>query len=299
VIALTAYQWTVVTAVLLYASLASGLTLLTGKGGLFSVTHALLFGLGAYTTAVLSTRYGWPWAATLVPAMVLATAVATAVSAVSLRVHADYFVIASFGLQLIGTSVTFNWISMTGGVGGISAVPPAGIFGWTVESKPQSAFLMAVTCAFCFCVVGLLSRSPYGRTLSAIRDDEVAARSLGKNVLMFKVAAFAITGALAGLVGSVYASYLAFVGPTDFTIETSILLLAMVIVGGLGTLRGAVVGAVLLVVVPELLRQLDLPADKVGVGQQALYGLILVFFVLVRPEGMFPEPGARDQLTRR
>lgn len=296
---MTGYQLTLLISILLFSALASGLTLLMGKGGLFSVMQALFFGIGAYATGVLSVRYGWAWAATIPVGMVLAAALAVAVAGVSLRVHSDYFVIASFGLQVIGTSVSVNWRSLTGGVMGISGVPEPSLFGWVASEKSDMLVLMAVTFAVVAGLIALLARSPYGRTLTAIRDDEVAARALGKNVLFFKVSAFAITGALAGLVGSVYAGYLGFVGVTDFTIDTSILIVAMVIVGGLGTVRGAVAGAVLLVLMPEALRNLQVPPDKVGIVQQAVYGLVLVLFVVLRPQGLFPDRGASLRISRR
>lgn len=296
---MTGYQLTLAISILLFASLASGLTLLMGKGGLFSVMHALFFGIGAYTTGILTVRYGWGWGATIPLGMALAAVLAVAVAAVSLRVHSDYFVIASFGLQIIGTSVSLNWRSVTGGIGGISGVPEPALFGWVASSRVDALLLMAATFVVVAGIVALLARSPYGRTLTAIRDDEVAARALGKNVLLFKVSAFAITGSLAGLVGSVYAGYLGFVGITDFTIDTSILVVAMVIVGGLGTVRGAVAGAVILVLIPEALRNLPVPPDEVGIVQQAVYGLILVLFVVLRPQGLFPDRGASLRLLRR
>lgn len=296
---MSGYQLTLAIAIILFASLASGLTLLMGKGGLFSVMHAVFFGMGAYTTAILTVRHGWQWAATIPVGMLAAAALATAVAAVSLRVHADYFVIASFGLQVIATSVLLNWRELTNGIQGISGVPEPSLLGWQVSSREDALALALATFILVAGAIALLARSPYGRTLTAIRDDEVAARALGKNVLMFKVSAFAITGALAGLVGAVYAGYLGFVGLTDFTIDTSILVVAMVIVGGLGTVRGALAGALVLVLMPEALRELQVPPNQVGVVQQAVYGLVLVLFVIIRPQGLFPDRGASLRLLRR
>lgn len=273
----------------LFAALAVTLNLLMGTGGLFSVAHALFFGLGAYSSSILTVTAGWPWVATLPLAVGVAALVSLLIALVSLRVSEDYLIIGSFGLQIIGTNVLLNWRGLTGGPVGVSGIPLPQLFGWHIVSGPDFVLLAGATLAVTALVVGSLQLSPFGRGLRAIRDDETAARACGKAAVAFKVQAFLIAGALAGLAGAVYASYIGFVSPEQFTIELSILFLAMIIVGGVGTIRGAIAGAVLLLAVPEILRALSLPRDLIGPGQQVLYGLTLIAFALLRPQGLFPD----------
>jgi branched-chain amino acid transport system permease protein len=200
-------------------------------------------------------------------------------------------------MAIIGENVFLNWIPLTGGLEGIYGIPRPEVFGWHVSTRSDFALFAGILCVITLTFLWALIRSPYGRTLVALRDDDVAARALGKNTLVFKVSIFAITGALAGLIGSGYASYIQFVNPDDFTIHLAIVLVAMVLVGGMGTVKGAMVGAVLLVAIPESLRMVAMPPSMVGVAQKALYGLVLVLFALLRPQGLFPDRGASLQLA--
>lgn len=283
------YALNLLVAMCLYAVLAMTLNLLVGQAGLFSVAHAAFYGIGGYATGVLTAQHGWDPLPAAGAGVLLAALVGLVISTIALRIHEDYLVIASFGLQVIATSVLLNWIDVTGGPMGVTRIPRPELFGVRITTRQEFLILALALAAITFLALWRLTSSPFGRTLKAIREDEVAAQSLGKPVAAYKVWAFVIAAGLAALAGSVYAHYVRFVSPTDFTIHQSILVLSMVIVGGMGNLFGAVAGAVLLLLVPELLRFLSLPSQVLGPVQQIAYGALLILFARLRPEGLFGE----------
>lgn len=297
------YVGNLIVVALIYAVLSSTLTVLIGQGGLLSVAHAMFFGVGGYATALLTTKRAWSWELAIVAGILLSAVLAMAVAAISLRVHEDYLVIASFGLQIIGTSLLSNLSGLTGGVSGVPGIPLPSLFGWTPGSVVGFVWLAAGTAVVCIGAVVAVSRSAFGRVLRACRDDPVAAAALGKRSALYKISIFAITSGIAALTGGIYAMYRGFVSPDDFTVDLSILVLTMVVIGGLGKISGAVLGAVLIVALPELIRHFDLPASLVGPVEQIIYGVALVIVVLIRPQGLVGawRPGAvrKFLLSRR
>jgi branched-chain amino acid transport system permease protein len=271
----------------IYATLAISLDLVIGYTGILSVAHAAFFGVGAYTAAIGSTRYGASLPLCLFLAVTIAIACSFLLSVPSLRIRDDYFVIATFSFQIIVTSVLNNWMSVTRGPLGIPGIPQPTIFGLTVESQGSFLLLAGIACALvCLLLIGM-ALSPFGRVLRAIREDEVLAQALGKNVFRFKVVAFAVTAACAATAGVIYAYYIGFVDPTSFTVMDSILFISMVIIGGAGSIWGPAVGAFSLVLLPEALRFVGLPSYAAANVRQIAYGLILVIVVTVRPSGLF------------
>lgn len=218
--------------------LTVSLDLLAGRIGLFSVAHAAFYGLGAYTSALMSIRLGTSFSIGVLCGMVVAVLISFVVSLPSLRLNDDYFVIATFGFQMILFSVFNNWMSLTHGPLGIPGIPQPVIFGWHVTSHLDFLILAVAFACFAYIVVWRITSSPFGRVLHAIREDEVFAKAHGKNTLYFKVTAFAVSAALAASAGSLYASYITYIDPTSFTVMESILIISMVIIGGAGSLWG-------------------------------------------------------------
>lgn len=272
--------------ILLYAVLSVSLNLLLSQAGLFSMAHAIFFGIGAYAMAYLTTVKGASWLAGTAAGILVAAAIAAVIATISLRVSEDYFVIVSFGLQVIGVSVLLNWDAVTGGVNGFAAIPLPQIGPWSPNGTMGFVYLSALVLMLSVGIVALLDQAPYGRILRACRDDPVACAALGKNPVMYKVSAFVIAGSLAAVAGSVYAAYRSFISPDDFGIDLSILLVAMIAVGGMGRISGAVAGTVLLVLLPEFLRKLSLPSTAVGPMQQIIFGLLLIAVAMIRPQGL-------------
>jgi branched-chain amino acid transport system permease protein len=275
----------------IYALLAASLDLLAGRAGLLSIAHAAFYGLGAYTSALLVTRCGAPFVVGVLAGMAVAALMSFIVSLPSLRLHDDYFVIATFGFQMILFSVFSNWIELTRGPLGIPGIPQPVIFGWHVTSHLDFLILAAAFACFAYSVVYRITSSPFGRVLHAMREDEVFAKAHGKNTLYFKVTAFAVSAALAAMAGSLYAHYITYIDPTSFTVMESILIISMVIIGGAGSTWGPLVGAVVLVTLPEALRFIGLPSAVAANLRQIIYGSVLVIMMMFRPRGLVGKYG--------
>ncbi|MEK6260396.1 MAG: branched-chain amino acid ABC transporter permease [Planctomycetota bacterium] len=280
------YSLHILILVAIYAGSAISLDLIAGHTGLVSLCHAAFHGLGAYTTALLATRAGIPFPVSILAGVVIAVLLSFAISLPSFRLHGDYFTIATFGFQMILFGLFNNWIELTRGPLGVPGIPAPVIFGWHVDTNLEFLVLAASFCCFSGFVVYRITNSPFGRVLHAIREDEVFAQANGKNTLYYKVAAFAVSAALASSAGSISAHYVTFIDPTSFTVMESILVLSMVIIGGAGSPLGPMVGAMILVTLPEALRFMDLPTSVAANLRQMIYGSLLVVMMMFRPQGL-------------
>jgi len=277
----------------LYAILGVSFNLLLGYTGLFAVSHAAFFGIGAYASALLALHAGLGFLWGMALGIVVAGLVGAVIALPALRVSGDYLVIVSFGLQTIVFSVMLNWQDVTRGVAGLPGIPRPGLLGWKVTTPSQYLVLFLAAAALCFFLARRLTHSPFGRVLKAIREDEVATQALGKNITRFKVLVFVVAGALAAVAGNLYAHYITFINPFSFTLEESIFIMAVVIVGGAGNLWGSLLGAAVLVIMPESLRFLQVPPTVSGAIRQLIYGVLLVLFMRFRPQGLWGEHAAR------
>lgn len=275
----------------IFTVLTISLDLVAGHAGFLSIAQAAFYGLGAYTSALLAVQAGVPFLLGVLAGMVVAVVISFVVSLPSLRLHDDYFVIATFGFQMILFSVFNNWMGLTHGPLGIPGIPQPVIFGWHVTSHLDFLVLAFGFAVFAYLVVWRITSSPFGRVLHAIREDEVFAKALGKNTLRFKVTAFAVSAALAASAGSLYASYITYIDPTSFTVMESILIISMVIIGGAGSLWGPLVGAFVLVTLPEALRFVGLPDAVAANLRQIIYGSLLVIMMMFRPRGLVGKYG--------
>ncbi|MBI2555234.1 MAG: branched-chain amino acid ABC transporter ATP-binding protein/permease [Candidatus Rokubacteria bacterium] len=276
----------------LYTILSTSYNLLIGYTGLFSIAHAAFYGIGAYTSALLTLHFGASVPLALLGAIVVTALVGGVIGVPALRVRGDYLVIASFGFQMIVFGVMLNWLALTRGEGGLAGIPRPELFGIKIFSPAAYLPLAVVVAGICFLVTWWIARSPFGRVLRAIREDEVAAQSLGKDIVYFKIVVFALAGGLAAVAGSFYAHYVTFINPLSFTLDESIFIMAVVLVGGAGNLWGSLVGTVALVMAPEALRFLRIPDAIAAPFRQILYGLLLVLFVRFRPQGLIGEHSA-------
>ena len=265
--------------------LAIGLDFILGYAGQLNLGHSAFYGIGAYVSTLLVMQLGVPFWIAFLLGVVLAGAAGMALSILAVRLRGHYLAIASLGFAVIVHQILLNWISVTQGPLGIYAIkppPPIAVPGLPVIEFGDSANLFYLIAGFAFLSYLLLDRlvrSPIGETLTAIREDEVSASSLGINCTLWKVFAFGIGCALAGAAGAFYASFVGTLVPDAFIITESFTILAMVVVGGMGTLIGPVWGAILLTVLPELLRGF---ADF----RFVLYGIALTLAVLFMPGGM-------------
>ena len=270
----------------LYGMLAISANLVVGYGGLLSLATATFYGIGAYIYAGLSTSAGWPALASF-PITVAGGAVAGGVFALAtLWFRNETFTVATMAVQMVAFGVFYNWTAVTGGPYGFPDIPRPAMFGFDFES--QTSFC-ALTLAICLTSIILFlpfSRSRFARALRALREDELAAASLGIAPNLAFTAALALSAALASAAGALFACYVSYVDPTGFTISESVFILAMLIVGGSGNLKGPLVGAAILVSLPEALRFTDLPADAAGPLREIIYGLMLVLLMYLKPKGI-------------
>jgi branched-chain amino acid transport system permease protein len=273
----------------IYSVLAISLNLLAGYTGLISLCHAAFYGIGAYITALITLNFGLPWIATVPVCAVFSGIIAWIIGKVTLRFRGDLFVIVSFSFQVIIYGLMMNWTELTHGPMGLPGIPHPSFVGWQFNDNWQ--FLLMTTlfalCSFLF--LHRLVTSPYGRCLKGIREDETFIASTGKSAPKFKTSAFVVGAVFAGLCGSIYAGYLSFIDPSSFDISESIFILTVVIIGGAGSLWGPIVGAALLVLLPELLRFIGLPDSIAANIRQIIYGGLLVLFVMWRPTGILGE----------
>lgn len=271
--------------------LSVSLNFLIGYAGIFSLAHAAVFGIGAYIAAIVAMRWSAELLIVLPLSMIGCALVSFAISLPSLRVRGEYFVVASLGMQVIAGTVFEQWHDVTGGEGGLAGIPPMTVAGYEIDSMTGMLVVTAVLTACVVAVVTILVRSAFGRNLRAIRDDAVAASAFGKNVPLIKTLAVGIGSALCAVAGVLYAFQISFVNPDSFTISESVLILAMVIIGGTGTIVGPVVGAVLIQALPAALSWLPLASRDLGALQQILYGGAMVVLMLVRPAGLLGKTG--------
>jgi branched-chain amino acid transport system permease protein len=283
---MTAYLAHFLVMVAIYAILALSLNLLIGYSGIFSLAHAAIYGIGAYASALAALKLGLGfWGGMVVAASVGALASAL-VAIPSLRVAGDYYVVASFGLQVVVLAVFMNWTDLTNGHAGLPGIPRPNLFGWVIDQPLEYVFLAAAFAALTWAVCWRLTNSAFGRVLQAIRDDEIAALAMGKNVVLVKIVIACISSALGAMAGSLYAHYITYINPSSFALHESIFIATLVILGGSERLAGPVVGAFLLLAIPELLKFLAIPDTVAAPMRQIIYGALLVLFMLVRPEGI-------------
>jgi branched-chain amino acid transport system permease protein len=280
------YVTHIVFMICIYGILGLSLNLIVGYGGMLSLCHAAFYGIGAYASTLLVTKVGWPFGVSVLVCILIAGFMAYLIAVASIRLHGDFLVLATMGYQVIIFSLLYNWTELTNGSYGIASIPKPSLFNWQITSM-NSFLVVAVLClALVWFVLLRLSSSAYGRTLQAVRDDETAAQALGKNVWQFKRSAFAIAGMLAALAGVLYAGYASYIDPTSFSIDESIFVLCLVIIGGAGNLKGPIVGSIVLVVLPEALRFLHIPDAVAASLRQVLYGALIVLMMRFRPQGI-------------
>ena len=275
--------------VLIYSIVGLGLMLLAGFTGQVSIGHAAFMGVGAYAQAYL-TNHGIPFFVALAMGMTLSAVVGVIVGAPALRVKGIYLGIATLAFGFIVEEVFARWEDVTGGNAGLNVKPPE-IFGFKLDTDLSFYYLCLGLCVIVTLGVLNLLRAPTGRAFVAIRDSEISAQSMGINLARYKGLAFAISAAVAGIAGALYAHKMRFITPDQFSLIQSIDLLLLVVVGGLGFVHGAFLGAIFLITLPQLIALgKDYLPDAIGgaAGLQAvIYGVVLVAFVLFEPLGLY------------
>ena len=283
------YVFSILILVGIYIMLAASFNLIIGRAGLASIAHPIFFALGAYTAALLAIHFGLnPVLATLAGAVVAAV-FSLMISLPSLRISGDYLMITSIGFQLGLLQVIKN-IEITGSQGGLSNIP-------TPIAGPERGAVFSIialaAAAGTVLLIRWIVRGPYGRAINAMRDDELAFIALGRDATRIKIAIFAVGCGLAGVAGGIYAFYFQYLTPEQYEILASGTMLTMVVVGGMGSTWGPVVGALMLVALPQAITFLQLPPSYMAPVQGMIFTLLVILFLFLKPQGLVsPEPPA-------
>ena len=280
------YVVLLLTGLCIYAILTLSLNLLVGYTGIPSFAHGAFFGIGAYMVALAMVRLGVPFLLAVLLAVIGTGVVAALVGVPALRLGGDYFFLACFAIIFIVTRILFNWQDVTNGPYGVYGIPKPSFFGATIGSGLPFLLLSLAALALVLFIIWRLVHSPYGLMLQGIRDDELVVSTLGRDVTRAKVVVFAIAGGLAAIAGGLYATFYGVIDPSAFGVPVIILLWSMLFIGGAGNLYGPVLGAGLLLFLPEGLRLLGIESVKAGEIQQMIYGLLLIFLMIFRPQGL-------------
>jgi branched-chain amino acid transport system permease protein len=267
----------------IFSMLALSLNLLLGYTGLLSLGHAAFFGIGAYTSALLTLRLGWPFALALASAGALAGVAGWAIGRLALKLRGAYFVLVTISFAGVVSLVSQNWMDLTNGPLGLPGVPPPSLGPWSLRTKTANYYLVLGTTALAFLVCRRLVRSRIGRAFLALRENEALAQSVGIDPTRYLVLATVVSAAMAGAAGSLYAHYTRFVSPEVFLFSYTVTMVIMVIAGGKGTLGGPIVGAVVFTALPEALREV-----LAWQWQMIAYGALLVILVYFLPRGIVP-----------
>ncbi len=258
--------------------LAVSLNLIIGYCGQVSLGHAAFYGLGAYTSALVTIHWQFPFLLALLVAAIVAALFGLGLGIPTLRLKDDYLAIVTLGFGIIIDIVLLN-LDVTGGPDGLTRIPPPMFWRVNFRHKGWYLLLVAFFVIFTLLLIYRLVNSRHGRALKAIRDHEITAKVMGINAAAYKISIFTLSAGLAGMAGSLYAHYITFINPESFGLHTSIMILTMVVLGGMGSILGSVVGACTLTLLPELLRRF---ADY----QDLAYGALLIAMLIWRPQGL-------------
>ncbi|MES2534675.1 MAG: branched-chain amino acid ABC transporter permease [Pseudomonadota bacterium] len=274
---------------MVFLVMALGMHIVIGEAGQFSLAHAAFYGIGIYTAGLLNNAFHLPFVVNILAGGLLAAVMGLAISSLSLRMRDIYLALATFAFGEAMQWVFLNWEHVTGGPNGLR-IAPANLFGLEVASDKQAYLFVLIMAALFLWATLHLSRSRLGSAFRAVRESEVAAMAMGINIKRTKMAAFSLSAFYAGCAGGMFTLFSSFIHPENLGFQTTILVLTMVVVGGLGSVLGVVGGVIVFGLISELLRQ-------ALSFQEIIYGVILMLFMMYAPRGMFAFIG--DHLRAR
>lgn len=266
--------------------LAISLQLAVGFTGLLNLGHIAFYAIGAYISALLALA-GWPWWICLLLAGMGAMLFGFLLSLPTNKLKGDYLALATLGFTFVIYAVALNWTDLTRGPLGLPGIPKPSLFGFVFSDNFAFLILTIVIAVISYFIIKRIVSSPLGKVLEAVRDDELAARVLGKNSFRMKTYALGISAFFAGIAGSLYAHYITFIDPSSFALMQIVPILCIVIIGGLASLRGTVIAAIILVLLPEPLRFIGLPSSILGPMRQIIYASILLLIIYFKPYGFY------------
>jgi branched-chain amino acid transport system permease protein len=283
---ISAYLIHLLILICIYLILAISLQLSVGFTGLLNLGHIAFYAIGAYTSALLALN-GFPFWFCFLFAGIMAMFSGFLLSVPTNKLKGDYLALATMAFSFVVYSVALNWTSLTRGPLGLPGIPKPKFLGLSFSDNFSFLILTFAIALISYFIIRRITISPFGKVLEATRDDELATRVLGKNTFKMKSLALMISAFFAGISGSLYAHYITFIDPSSFTLMQLIPVLAIVIVGGLASLRGTILATIILVLLPEPLRFIGFPSSIVGPARQIIYALILLLILIYKPRGFF------------
>ncbi len=271
----------------IYILLALSANQKVGLSGLLSLAQAVFYGIGAYATAITITKFGFSYWLALPVAILSCVLVALLFSYIAGKVRELYFTLATLALQIIFFAIMYNWIPVTNGSYGISGITNPEIFGLEINSPISFALFGGVWVLIVILFYKWFLKTPISRLIQATRDDQIAVLSLGKNPNYYKRISIILSAIVAGIAGSLYATYTSYIDPSSFSLDESILILSIVLIGGAGRIIGPITGAIIYILLPEFLKFMQMPDSIAANMRMILFGLLLVLIVRFKPKGIF------------
>ena len=270
------------TTFLVYAVVAFSQDIILGRAGAFHMGHALFFGLGAYSTAILNVHFGWPILATWIPAVIIPVIIAILLAGPIIHLRGDYLLVATIGFNIIFIQILQNDVfGLTGGPNGIFGIDVVRLFGFEFSSQISIYYLAFILLGITMFIMRNLDGSKFGRAMFYINKDVIAAQSMGINVRYYKLYAFALGSGIAGAAGSMFALQYSAVSPEAFNVMQSILFFTIVLVGGSASLPGVLIGTFVMFVLPEIFREFQ-------TARYLVFGIAMILTMILRPRGIWP-----------
>ncbi len=283
---LTGYLYNILIFSGIYAILTVSLNMAVGFTGLLNLGHVAFFGIGAYTSTLL-TMNGVPYIVSLIVAGLVSSVFGVILMYAVRKLKGDYLALATLGFSFVVYSVMLNWSSLTRGPLGIPGIPKPELFGWTINTTSEYLVFTLIVATVSIYIINRITTSRYGKLLEAVRDDEVGLSVYGKPIFSLKVRSLAISAFFAGIAGSLFAHHITFIDPSSFYINDLVLLLTIVLVGGLANNKGVIIATVIIMLIPEALRFVDMPSSILGPARQMIYAIVLIGILLFKPRGLF------------
>lgn len=285
--------------VAVYIVLAVSLNVVMGNTGVLSVAQAAFMGVGAYATGLLTVDHGWPVLATIPVGCAISAVLGALLMLPALRIQGMLFAVVSFAFMIVLQGVFTNADGLTHGATGVSGIPFLSFGGWNIQTNGGYTIVYGIITVLVVLLHWRISASPFGLMLRAVRDDVTAAAALGMNTVAARLKVFVLGACLASISGSMYAPLIRYVDPTNFSVFLSFLVISMVVLGGTGSVFGAVVGATLLTLLPNAVTFLNLSSTIGGALAQIIYAAVLIIVLRVRPSGLIPQRSWRVLRTFR
>jgi branched-chain amino acid transport system permease protein len=270
----------------IYLILAISLQISMGFTGMLNLGHIAFFAIGAYASALLVMN-GFPFWVGFIFAGLFAMLFGFILSLPIKKLKGDYFALVTLGFSFVVYAVLLNWTKLTRGPLGIPGISKPVLLGFRFSDNFHFLLFVIVIALVCYLLIRKITNSPFGRVLESVRDDELAAKTLGKNTSKAKTIALMLSAFFAGLAGSLYAHYITYIDPSSFTIMALIPALCIVIIGGMASLKGTLIATFLIILLPEPLRFIGFPSSVVGPMRQIIYALLLIGILLYKPKGIF------------